>query len=119
MLAEDQVQCGDCGTTLTLDGEITLKCINGHLSSAALDEALGFFPKYILEQPVYRILENIGVSWQRGREHFYIEGNTLHHLYGGPDTPTTLVMGDYIAAQIGDSANRVIVGKNISVEGRK
>jgi len=119
VLVEDQVQCRDCGTVLTLDGKITLKCINGHLSSAALDEALGFLPKHILEQPIYRVLDKVGVSWQRGKEHFYIEGDTLHHLFAGPDKPTTLVMGDYIEAQIGDSAERVIVGKNISVEDRK
>lgn len=113
----DQVQCGDCDVALTLGSVITLKCVNGHSSNAALDEALGFVPKYILEQPVCRVLDTAGVSWQRGIEHFYIEGDTLHHLFGGPDTPITLVKGDNIVAQIGKGAKEVIVGKNISVGG--
>lgn len=111
----DQVRCKDCDAALTLGSVLTLKCINGHSPKAALDETLGFVPKYALERPVYRVLDSVGVSWQRGQEHFYIDGDTLHHLFAGPDTPITLVKGDNIVAQIGTGAKEVIVGKNISV----
>jgi hypothetical protein len=118
VMVGNQVRCGDCDAALTLDSVITLKCLNGHSSNVALDEALGFVPKHILERPVYRVLNSAGVFWQQGKEHFYIEGDMLHHLFGGPDTPITVVKGDNIVAQIGEGAKEVIVGKNISVGGR-
>ncbi len=117
VLVGDEIRCGDCEAVLTLNGTITLKCVNGHASSATFDESLGFVPKHLLERPIYRVLDNIGIPWQRDGEHFYIEGDTLHHLFAGLDTPTTLVMGDNIVAQIGDGAEKVTVGKNISVGG--
>jgi len=115
MLVGEQIQCQDCGAVLTFDGTIALKCVNGHTSSAALDGSLGFMPKHMLQRPIHRVLDSIGIPWRQDAEYFYVEGDTLYHLSAGPDQTATIVMGDNIVAQIGDGAQQVIVGKNISV----
>jgi hypothetical protein len=77
------VTCKDCGAVIS-DGEsVLLRCLDGHLTSAPLEEAFSIAPNHWLQKRVARIFGEVGQPWSERQDYFHIEGTTLYRLRRG------------------------------------
>jgi hypothetical protein len=86
------VTCKDCGAVISdgesvvlpgMDDRVVLRCMDGHLTSAPLEEAFSIAPNHWLQKRVARIFAEVGQSWSERQDYFHIEGTTLYRLRRG------------------------------------
>jgi hypothetical protein len=74
------VRCEDCGATISDEGVVILRCMNGHVTEATLTEAWSIAPNHWLQKRVARIFAEVGLTWDDKNDYFHIEGTTLYRL---------------------------------------
>jgi hypothetical protein len=98
-LGDPATTCGSCGSTLTDDGHVALRCMNGHVTSVPLVHAWNIAPNHWLQKRMSRIFTEVGQSWHEKDDYFHIEGSTLYRLRRGKEDRNCLpqVIQNYIS----------------------
>ena len=118
-LGDPATLCGSCGSTLTDDGDIALRCMNGHVTSVPVVDAWNIAPNHWLQKRMSRIFAEVGQSWHEKDDYFHIEGSTLYRMRRGKEDRDCLpqVIQNYISnfwdpvtGQVHAGSGDIIVG---------
>lgn len=74
------VTCEDCGATISGEGTVILRCMNGHVTEVSLSQAWSIAPNHWLQKRVTRVFAQMGLNWDERSDYFHIEGYTLYRL---------------------------------------
>lgn len=113
VLSSGHIHCRSCSREVSHDGEVTLKCVHGHVATAPMREVFAFVPKGKFKDVVRKVLDRINIPWSREREAFFIKAGTLYYLEEEVGESQLTVNGDVVVAQVGDEGQGVIVGTKI------
>ncbi len=75
-----RVACEDCGATISDEGSVILRCMNGHITEVPLADAWSIAPNHWLQKRVARAFAEMGLNWDDKNDYFHIEGTTLYRL---------------------------------------
>jgi hypothetical protein len=82
-LKGQRVICKECGSLISDEDSVTLKCMNGHITRTPLADAFGIAPNHWLQKRMSRIFEELGQAWSERLDYFHIEGSMLFRLRRG------------------------------------
>lgn len=93
------VTCQACGATISDSAAVSLRCMNGHITTVPLAQAWSIAPNHWLQRRISRIFAEMERTWDERTDYFHIEGNTLYRLRKGTAdrVPLPPVVQNYIS----------------------
>ncbi|MFC2030328.1 CHAT domain-containing protein [Chloroflexota bacterium] len=93
------ITCASCSASLSDEELVTLRCMNGHVTSVPLVDAWNIAPNHWLQKRMVRIFAEVRQTWHEKDDYFHIEGRTLYRLHRGTEARECLpqVIQNYIS----------------------
>lgn len=82
-LTEAEATCQSCGASLVQGEEVSLRCMNGHVTRVPIRQAFSVAPNHWFQKRLVQVLAEVGQSWGMESDYFHIEGSTLYRLRRG------------------------------------
>jgi hypothetical protein len=94
-----QITCKECGAWISDGDYLTLRCLNGHITTALLVDGFSIAPNHWFQKRMARIFAEMSQSWSDQADYFHVEGSTLFRLQKGQVETSQLpeVVQNYIS----------------------